>query len=285
MIFARIGSVKLIGCTKCVNEEIKKQLAINLLCGWWCFPWGLFTPLVLIQNFYVLHLKSKSVRKKLYAELIAIGINPYELEVDAEGFTEKQRYIMSAILGILSKAVYVDEKYEERMRNAIMIISAVVENAISGEQIKVKLQNAFHEPIEAKDFPEELKSMIFRMVLQTLEVDGKFSDNGIKFVFRVGRAFKIPSGDINKILSSFSTCSSSSIDENDPEYIKACNILNVKSNASIVEIKNIYRKLMLKYHPDFAGTDKKKQSECLVKSTQINWAYQYLKSKKADEPY
>jgi hypothetical protein len=50
LIFARYGSKTLIGCETCVKNAVWKNFAVCLLGGWWCFPWGLATPVVLAQN-------------------------------------------------------------------------------------------------------------------------------------------------------------------------------------------------------------------------------------------
>jgi hypothetical protein len=50
LIFARYGSKTLVGCESCVKSAVWKNFGICAVGGWWCFPWGLGTPVVLIQN-------------------------------------------------------------------------------------------------------------------------------------------------------------------------------------------------------------------------------------------
>ena len=50
LIFARYGSKTIIGCETCVKQAVWKNFTMCLLGGWWCFPWGLGTPIVLLQN-------------------------------------------------------------------------------------------------------------------------------------------------------------------------------------------------------------------------------------------
>jgi curved DNA-binding protein CbpA len=47
----------------------------------------------------------------------------------------------------------------------------------------------------------------------------------------------------------------------------------------MVELKQAWRRAMLRYHPDRAAGDKKKQAEFTQRSQEINWAYQLLKNR------
>jgi len=59
------------------------------------------------------------------------------------------------------------------------------------------------------------------------------------------------------------------------------NILNVKKNASDIEIKKSYRKLAMKYHPDRNQNDKKAEE----KFKQISEAYEILSDNKKRKAY
>lgn len=50
LIFCRYGSRTHVGCSDCVRNKVLGNLLLTGLIGWWCFPWGLGTPIVLIQN-------------------------------------------------------------------------------------------------------------------------------------------------------------------------------------------------------------------------------------------
>jgi hypothetical protein len=50
LLIARYGSKNLIGCGHCVGRLAKQNLLKVTLGGWWCFPWGLATPIVIVQN-------------------------------------------------------------------------------------------------------------------------------------------------------------------------------------------------------------------------------------------
>jgi hypothetical protein len=50
LLFARYGTRFEVGCRPCVRSRISARLVANLLFGWWCFPWGIGTPFVVLQN-------------------------------------------------------------------------------------------------------------------------------------------------------------------------------------------------------------------------------------------
>ncbi|ADQ13595.1 J domain-containing protein [Halanaerobium hydrogeniformans] len=65
-------------------------------------------------------------------------------------------------------------------------------------------------------------------------------------------------------------------DQLTPEnIIKAAEILKLKNKESMLEIKNKYRSLAKKWHPD---TCQKKQKVCEEKIREISWAYNIIKN-------
>lgn len=42
------------GCGPCFRQRMAGELVFNSVAAWWCFPWGLLTPLIVGQNLVVL---------------------------------------------------------------------------------------------------------------------------------------------------------------------------------------------------------------------------------------
>lgn len=50
LFFCRYGTRAHVGCADCVRNKVLGNLLLTGVIGWWCFPWGMGTPAVLIQN-------------------------------------------------------------------------------------------------------------------------------------------------------------------------------------------------------------------------------------------
>jgi preprotein translocase subunit Sec63 len=79
--------------------------------------------------------------------------------------------------------------------------------------------------------------------------------------------------------SSSSSSSSSWQNTNTDPEAKYYEALEIKSGASMDEIKAAYRQVMKKYHPDKFASDPEKQKYAEQLAQKINEAYDYLKKK------
>jgi hypothetical protein len=52
VLAARYGTRHFVGCRGCVNNQLRKTLFATALGGWWSIPWGLATPIVIVQNLW-----------------------------------------------------------------------------------------------------------------------------------------------------------------------------------------------------------------------------------------
>lgn len=50
LLFAWWGKEAWISCGPCHRRKAAQRLLLTSVLGWWCFPWGLGTPIVMVQN-------------------------------------------------------------------------------------------------------------------------------------------------------------------------------------------------------------------------------------------
>jgi len=68
----RYGTKVFIGCRECVRAKVQSNLLTSALVGWWGIPWGLGTPLVIVQNLMVLQ-QDEARDLEVLHELIGSG--------------------------------------------------------------------------------------------------------------------------------------------------------------------------------------------------------------------
>jgi len=78
-----------------VRSRTSSQLVLNLLFGWWCFPWGLGTPFAVLQNLFALATQAPGALDEVLA---LSGLNGAELEVDDNGLTVEERRVLWSVL-------------------------------------------------------------------------------------------------------------------------------------------------------------------------------------------
>ena len=94
LIFTRYGTQTHVGCRPCVSRKVQQTTIRNLLFGWWCFPWGVATPVVVIQNLIAALTTSERTTDEY---LRACGIDPAAARVDVGGFAREQGYAPTGV--------------------------------------------------------------------------------------------------------------------------------------------------------------------------------------------
>ncbi|MCA9323148.1 MAG: hypothetical protein KDB18_11285 [Salinibacterium sp.] len=133
LIFARYGSKAVIGCRSCVQNQVLSNFGMVTLGGWWCIPWGLGTPFVMLQNLIAL-VSGRGDEDALGESLAAMGI-PYEqLIIGDDGMTPYQRGVREALLSIITEAVWLDDQVDPReLEVAVALFGEITGEVVTPE--------------------------------------------------------------------------------------------------------------------------------------------------------
>ena len=107
MIFIfRWGSITLVGCCQCVNEQVKANFVQNLVLGWWSLIGFFATPLCLLQNLY--HFSKRPNSSGLRDVFNELGIDYDEAVVGDDGMARGQRDLMRVAAAVLKAVAAVE---------------------------------------------------------------------------------------------------------------------------------------------------------------------------------
>ena len=277
VLFARSGHVTLIGCSPCVTARAKKELWINLLAGWWCVPWGIFTPGVVLQNIYAI-LTSASQRD-LEDALRRAGVDPEDVRVDSRGFTGEQRRMLDAAYAVLGRAILADGRVDRRELDlACAIIQRLTNFRIARDEIIDSLLLSDPASVRFHWFDSSYRVALLRMAADVASIDGFVADSEVQYLRRVARALDLEEEFVEALLREVRGLGPGAPHprEADDDLARALACLGVSNPFDILEIKAAYRRMMLRYHPDRAGGDRQTQERYLRIAQEINWAYDYL---------
>lgn len=93
--YCELGTQWSVGCRGCVAGETWKVAMVNLLLGWWSFPWGLTTPGVVIGNLWRGLLPRRSALRRFGA---VSGVDLMRYEIGKDYLTGEERNLVSVLL-------------------------------------------------------------------------------------------------------------------------------------------------------------------------------------------
>jgi DnaJ-domain-containing protein 1 len=276
LLFARYGSRIRIGCEECVRVQLTQDLLFNLFGGWWCLPWGLATPFVVLQN--LVALLSKSDVAELEGALLACGIDPADVRLDEYGFTSEQRRMVEAAFCVLSQSAYADGTVDPaEARLAIAVMTRLTQGRLTTTQISAGLRSHRHSTERLDDLPFEYRLDLMRMALSIILSDQVLSGEERAFFYQLGSRLGLDPAHVRRFLDeAMGQGVPGTSQDRDPSFSRACSVLGVGAHPTIAEIKQAFRGLMLRNHPDRSGTDPARKAASHNASVEINWAYEYL---------
>ena len=293
LVIARYGAATVVGCGPCVRRTTWQRLAMNTLFGWWCVPWGLGTPFVMLQNLSALVLPPDQTT--IDAALRAAGLDPIELRLDERGFTREQRSIAEAARWAIAAALGPTPSPVARAR-ALTILGQFAGGRIAAEDMAAWLAAAPPSP------PDGFATLAFdlRHTLLVMGIDvalaGGTLDLG-RMVRLTGLADRLGFGPgaVEAILNgafdprAAGAREAGKTDEHartgprrrsgptPDEMNRARTVLGVSGSATLLEIKQAWRQGVLRHHPDRAGPDRARQAAHLARTQELNWAYGVLR--------
>lgn len=284
VVATRYGSQTQIACEPCSWQLGWKATGTNLVAGWWCFPWGLATPFVVLQN--VIEILLPPSRPFLDHALHQAGINPEDVRVNSRGLTGEQQRLIDALFLVLRRSMLADGHLEEReLALAIDIARRITGNRLAADEITDGLLLADTDAIDLGRMNPEQAHLLLRIAFDITIADGLLQSAERALLETLARELRLPAGSVEELISAARrrrADSSASSDKSRPrartKLEEALDILGVADPEDFDAINQAFRRQMLKYHPDRAGVDPSKQREFTERAQRINWARDYLLS-------
>ncbi|MEB2812565.1 molecular chaperone DjiA [Campylobacter upsaliensis] len=228
-------------------------------------------------------LNSASRGAKGFARGFARGV----MQERVEEFKRRMNYYVIALLAKIAKS---DGRVSEKEAE---MISELLDANAKDEKERAFLKSAFNEHKEnlndvfevAKDFlkevplPKNERLNVLRMLVFMALIDGEFNAKKRELLEQIARAFNIAKSELEAFIESFSRLKSPKKELNENE---AYALLELKTGASLSEVKKQYRALAKKYHPDILNANNVSEEELkkgVEQFQKINEAYEFLKKK------
>ncbi|EOW0926511.1 DnaJ domain-containing protein [Campylobacter upsaliensis] len=228
-------------------------------------------------------LNSASRGAKGFARGFANGV----MQERVEEFKRRMNYYVIALLAKIAKS---DGRVSEKEAE---MISELLDANAKDEKERAFLKSAFNEHKEnlndvfevAKDFlkevplPKNERLNVLRVLVFMALIDGEFNAKKRELLEQIARAFNIALNELEAFIESLSRLKSPKKELNENE---AYALLELKTGASLSEVKKQYRTLAKKYHPDILNANNVSEEELkrgVEQFQKINEAYEFLKKK------
>lgn len=281
LIFAQWGTITEMGCAACLKSRIWSNLVTTLLLGWWCIPWGIATPVVVVQNFSTLLQSRERSSLVLRAALSEHGVNTSELEFQDYASLREYRDFVDLVLGISSAIAWADGNLsQEELDRAVFVALQFGEGLIGIEEARGAILSRYQATSNPNLVDVDLKSVALRCgAFVALSHEG--TSNIECFVLRqYAEWLGFPAQKADEILDETRQAGSPVEDTEEKSSVqRACEILGVEVPIGIIELRKRYRQLMWQFHPDRA--EPSARVNATARSAEINWAYETLRERVA----
>jgi DnaJ-like protein len=280
LLFARYGTKRIIGCRSCATREVWRNFSICLVGGWWCFPWGLGNPLVLLQNAVAALWvpTARDERQQLEKLLDDVGLKLADVETDADGFTAEHKEMIGRLASVLKEATHADSVAHPAERQlAIRMLQQFTSAKYSSEICARLIEDA--SPFIYSDLPHDQRVSLLQAATLIAAADSSVELSEHVFLLNLGARLGFPGPYVHRLVQRV-LAGEEPIGEVDGDFSDvalARTTLGVGGAATIAEIKRKYRELIVLHHPDIAiGKNlNRQQAEDITK--RLNWAYDVLK--------
>ena len=276
ILVARYGSLTLVGCRPCVETRLKREAVTNLFAGWWCVPWGLGTPFVVIQN--LLAWLSPTTDDAIEKAFARVGIQAADVRLDHRGFTGEQLRMLDAAYCVLGQAMMADAHLDtHELELATRIVRQLTGNRIPAEEISEAILLADPSRVAFGKLSAEYRAALLQMAFQVAIADSRLTTSEIGYLESVAYGLGLPPDSVERLMAGARQQSSAAGRASAHEELaRAFAILGVSPTTDVIAIKTAYRRRMLQYHPDMAGPDSGTKAQYHAKAQAINWAYQHV---------
>jgi uncharacterized tellurite resistance protein B-like protein len=245
VLAARYGSRTVIGCGPCVRSKGRDIALTNALAGWWCVPWGLGTPFVILQN--AAELSRRPDPRIVDAVLRSAGVDPEEVRLDSDGFTTEQRRLLGAAGHVLATAMWADGRAAPAEHGrALAILQQFAGSRLTTERAEALLEEGRHWEGSLSALPLEIRHSLLAMAIDIALADGPLAMVEIAMLHAVADRLGFAPGIVKTMLDDLT--GKRSADEatqgsarrrryNHEATERAAAILGVARTAGLIEIK------------------------------------------------
>jgi len=273
LLGASYGSKTIIGCKPCVQSKTIQNMLLTSVIGWWCFPWGIFTPAVLVQN--IVALISTGNQEPLRAFLLQNGMFMEDMEIDEDGLSMEDKRVAVTVFYVMHHMVWADGSADEREIEIGADIAARLLGpaVISLEHVRSVLRSETppEEGQVLESLPPDLQITLMRAALSIAAADGVIEEDEIKEIKNLGRAMMIDPEYLSLLLTELRATveEAPSLEAIDIRK-KAASVLGIPSDAPIGMIRNAFKSLIMEssYEED---TEKK-----VTRTLELKEAYDVL---------
>lgn len=243
LLFSSHGSKTILGCNDCVRSKTLQSLAVSGVMGWWCFPWGLGTPFVLLQN--LVAWSGTNDPGPLRGVLSDNGYDYDDLVVGADGRSAGDRRMINTILHILHTMTWADGEADPR---EIATGSAVLASMLGSELIDVdEAQNVLGQrtPPPEGDIDRlgpDAQIMVMKAACAIAAADDVIEESEVKALRALGRRLHLDPAFVEPMVGALGDVNAAAVD---PEALamrrEAASILGVPADAPLGMLRNAYQ--------------------------------------------
>lgn len=244
LILSWHGSRSHVGCNACTRNRVGLNLLLVSLFGWWCFPWGLGTPIVMIQN--LVSLLSPPNEAALTGMLRAKGIDPDDLRAGSGGRTAGDQRLVDGVLVTLHGMVWADGSADPReIEVGAAVAAKMLGRLVTADEVTAVLAKA-ECTIEAnpKQLPDDAKPILMKAACLVAKADGVVEPEEVEALREIGRRLGLKDDVIEKFVASLGAPAAPKADDADLRAI-AASVLGVEPDAPPAEIRAAYQAQMM----------------------------------------
>ncbi len=240
----------------------------NLALGWWCFPWGIATPIAVFQNLIALMFRPPGV---LNEALSNAGIYRDDVLVDEFGLTGEERRVLWAVLTYTGRLISAGGD-PRIIRAAADVASQLSGGAVGIDDALAVADEARTTPVAAQAFDSETCLLLLRVVADLATRFGPPSTSVAGAAERIGDQLGADDHTM-RVLMGLEEDHEPVARATAEELTVAFSVLGVEPDAPIVEVRSRYRALMLESHPDHASAHGLDEASATAAAQRLNWAY------------
>lgn len=242
LLFARYGSKAHIGCDSCTRKKVITSAVISGLFGWWCFPWGLGTPFVLIQNLAAM--TGPPSEAALRGLLAKQGVDMDDLVLDEHGRSRGDTRLVDGVLAALHHVTWADGDADPREIDlGTDIACRMLGDLVTPEEVQARLTTV--EPPGRLAFGglgPDAQIILMKAACAVAEADEVIEESEVEAIRDLGARLGIADDLVAHFVTRLTTQARTT---EDPALLAiAAELLGVDVDAPPAEIRGAYQRLV-----------------------------------------